>query len=280
MLPVAGLATPVGVVIKSADVELDLAGFSIGPAVNQPGIGTGFWLDTIASRIRMHNGHVQNVATGVSGVAFAFVDECIIERLQIVDCSASALVINGKMCAVRGCTITNVANADVGIGVISLGGAPNEVSDCTVLRGGGAAISSGNTDGLIVRRCLVTKATTGIAATSGCKLIDNTTLGCATKFTGNPVLAGINDGPATHHPLSPSQDENQTRPHPHRGVHLAHHGSRDGAARRGAQHRWHRRWWEQVGFIPQRARCGDPPQRARAKRDRALAGWGAVRPRS
>ena len=83
VLPVAGLATPVGVVIKAQDVELDLAGFTIGPAANQPGVGTGIWLDPEVSRIRVQNGRVQNVATGVGGIAFAFVDECIIERLQI-----------------------------------------------------------------------------------------------------------------------------------------------------------------------------------------------------
>ena len=86
-----------------------------------------------------------------------------------------------------------MAPSAIGIAIAAFPGSKNEVSDCTVLYGGGGGIACGGADGILVRRCLVSNALVGFAMNSTCKLMDNVTSNCTTKITGNPVLLGVND---------------------------------------------------------------------------------------
>src|SRR4051812_13745181 len=56
-LPV-GYNGPVGIVIQTNDVELDLAGFSVGPF---NGLGIGIYLEDGVRQVRVHNGRIQGM---------------------------------------------------------------------------------------------------------------------------------------------------------------------------------------------------------------------------
>src|SRR5262249_4515065 len=121
---------------------------------------------------------------------------CIIEGLQIVDCTNDCITIEGSENVVRSCTISNVPQQHDGIIVQTTLARFNEVSDCTVsadLGGGSIGISAGGKDGLVVRRCVVAGMEEGIHVTDKCKLLDNVTMRCGTGIIGNPVLLGSND---------------------------------------------------------------------------------------
>jgi hypothetical protein len=188
-----GYNGPIGVVIQTDDVELDLAGFSIG-ATN--GIGVGIYLVDGVKQVRVRNGRIQGVQYAIVSALNKKITSCIFEGLQIVDCTNDVVRIEGSENVIRSCTVTNVAQQHHGIIVLTTVGKFNEVSDCTVsanLGGGTTGINSGLTDGLIVRRCVVAGVEEGIRVTDKCKLLDNLTIRCATGIVGNPVLVGSNN---------------------------------------------------------------------------------------
>lgn len=187
-----GYSAPAGIIIQANDVELDLAGFTIGPFNN---LGVGIYLVNGIKHVRIHNGRVQGVQFGVLCEANGKITGCIFERLQIVDCTNDAFTIKGYENVIRSCTITGVAVQHHGMIVHTSLGGFNEVTDCTVVSNGGGStgINTGLTDGLVVRRCMVEGFEEGIRMTPGCKLFDNLTLHCPTPITGNPVLVGSNN---------------------------------------------------------------------------------------
>src|SRR5688500_17963562 len=69
-----GYNAPVGIVIEASDVELDLAGFSIG-ATN--GVGIGVYLVGGVAQVRVHNGRIQGVPLGISSEANKSVRSCV-----------------------------------------------------------------------------------------------------------------------------------------------------------------------------------------------------------
>jgi hypothetical protein len=191
--PSPGLSDLTGVVIKASNVELDLAGYTIGPAVGKDGMGIGILIKEGVSNIRISNGRVRGVDFGIfanSGGGPA-VAAGIFERLQVNDCTSAGISIVADACVIRNCTVAGAGN--FGIQVLTSAGGFNEVSDCTVHGPGSAGITATNLDGLTVRSCSVSGCTTGIAATAGCKLFDNLTLSCTTAISGNPQLVGVNN---------------------------------------------------------------------------------------
>ncbi|MGB8170698.1 MAG: right-handed parallel beta-helix repeat-containing protein, partial [Chthoniobacteraceae bacterium] len=171
LLP-AGYNGPVGIVIQTNDVELDLAGFTISPTNN---VGVGVYLVEGVRRVRVHNGRIQGVQSAIFGAADKNISSCLFERLQIADCSNDAVRFEGFANVIRSCTVTNVAPNHHGIVVSTDTGGFNEVTDCTVSSDFGAqtGINAAGTDGLIVRRCIVEAFSDGYHMTTGCKLFDN-----------------------------------------------------------------------------------------------------------
>src|SRR5438034_926937 len=86
----------------------------------------------------------------------------------------------GKYTLIRSCVATHVGDGQNGIVVTNNLTGVNEVTDCSVLGGGGqtTGINSGGTDGLIVRRCVVQGCEEGFHVSLNCKLFDNATLFC------------------------------------------------------------------------------------------------------
>ncbi len=189
-----GGGDPIGIVIKSSDVELDLAGYSIRPAAGQQGQGFAILIDEGTANLRLHNGRLSDFQFGIfatSGNAAA-VTGSVFEDLQITGCTQAGISLGAAACTVRHCTISG--SGTLGIQFLTFTGSFNEVTDSTVLGlGMTTGIHATGLDGLVVRHCTVTGCTTGIGASSGCKLFNNVTLGCATAITGNPLLIGTND---------------------------------------------------------------------------------------
>ena len=188
----AGFGGPVGVAIKANDVELDLAGLTIGPTNS---VGIGIYLFEGVRRVRVRNGRIAGVQFAIVSPANKTIAGCLFEHLQIQDCTNNCISIEGNENVIRFCTVTNVAAQKHGIIVTNKLAGFNEVSDCTVSAGvfAGTGINSALTDGLVVRRCIVKSFEEGYRVTSGCKLFDNVTMGCATPIFGNPVLMGVNN---------------------------------------------------------------------------------------
>lgn len=190
-LPV-GYNAACGIVIEANDVELDLAGFSIGSPTN---VGVGVYLTAGVRQVRVRNGRIQGAQYAVLSPVNQKITSCIVEGLQIVDCTNDCISIQGSENVIRSCTITNVTEQHNGIVVHTTLAKFNEVSDCTVSAnlGGGSIGILGKTDGLVVRRCVVAGLEEGIHVTDHCKLLDNVTIRCGTGIIGNPVLLGSNN---------------------------------------------------------------------------------------
>ena len=184
--------SPVGIVIQTSDVELDLAGFTIGPTNN---LGIGIYLVNGVSRVRIHNGRVQGVQTAVLSEVNGAISSCLFERLQIAECTNDSFRIKGQESVVRSCIVTKIAVQHHGMIILTSLGSFSEVSDCTLSStlGASTGINAGLTDGLVVRRCVVEGFEEGIRVTPGCKLFDNLTLHCTNPIVGNPVLVGSNN---------------------------------------------------------------------------------------
>lgn len=193
--PKAGGFIPIGISIEADDVELDLAGFTIGPAPGAEGIGAGIILHPAAKRVRIHNGSIQGVQLGIGVGSNAAITSCIFEQIHISNCSTHGISIAGSANIIRSCTVTHVGGGHSGIVVLADSLDVNEVSDCSILDGGGAStgINSGGTHGLLVRRCVVQGLEEGYRVTPFCKLYDNSTIYCSTPFFGSPQLIGVNN---------------------------------------------------------------------------------------
>lgn len=190
----AGSAELVGIAIQSDGVELDLGGFSIGPNPLAPGEGTGITLGDGVKWVRVHNGRIQGIKSGVLvATASATVSECLFERLHVAGCSGNLFVLRGESLTVRHCTGTELAGGKQGIVIQTSLGGTNEISDCTIIGNGASGISAAQSAGLLVRRSSIHGCIVGFAVNAGCKLADNLTLLCGTAITGNPELAGVND---------------------------------------------------------------------------------------
>jgi len=193
--PKPGTIFPLGISIEANDVELDLGGFTIGPAPGLEGLGIGIVLSPTVQRVHIHNGHIQGVQQGIGTGVASTISSCILEQIQIADCSGDGIVFAGTGNLIRSCVITRVADGHQGIGIKNNLTGVNEVTDCSVIDGGGQTIgiSSGGGDGLLVRHCVVQGCEEGFHVSIKCKLFNNVTLFCTNPITGSPILAGVND---------------------------------------------------------------------------------------
>ncbi len=193
--PKPGTIFPLGISVEANDVDIDLGGFTIGPASSAEGLGIGIFLNPAVQRVHIHNGRIQGLQQGIGTGVASTLSGCIIEQVQIADCSGDAIAFAGTGNLLRSCVIANVAAGHAGIIVKNNLTGVNEITDCSVLESGGqtVGISSGGTDGLLVRRCVVQGCEEGFHVSIKCKLFDNTTLFCTTPITGDPIKVGVND---------------------------------------------------------------------------------------